>query len=104
MMFWGVLGLAIGLVVVIAVSVARISRRYRTMFSDAHFREVHERFARAIETVEAAFRASGASAGDAHAEDAFVTSAQLVMIVTLSSMDEGQVLHVSLSQTSGPTT
>lgn len=95
------MGVAIGLAVLVVVQVARLGRRYRRMFSDAHFQELHERFSRAIATVEAASRASSE---DADAQDAFVTSAQLAVAVTEHLADGRRVLHVSLSQSSGPTT
>lgn len=100
-MTWTMLGLAIGAALAVAAQIARLSRRYSRMFSDAHFKEVHDRFVRAIEAVEASWRAS---AGDASANDAFVTSAQLAIVVTESLADGCRVLHVSLSQTSGLTT
>jgi hypothetical protein len=100
-MTWTMLGLAIGAALAVAVPVARLASRYRRMFSDAHFQEVHDRFVRAIHTVEAAWRES---AGDPAAKDAFVTSAQLAIVVTTSLTNGRRVLHVSLSQTSGMTT
>lgn len=100
-MTWTMLGLALGAALAVAAHIARLSMRYSRMFSDAHFQEVHDRFVRAVETLEAAWRAS---AGDAPVMDAFVTSARLAIVVTESLADGGRVLHVSLSQTTGLTT
>ncbi len=96
-MTWTALGLALGVVFALVVSIARSARRSGHMLSDAHWAELHERFARAIDTVEAAARTA---AGDAVAQDAFVTSARLAIAVTMHQADERWVLHVSLSQPS----
>ncbi len=97
-MIWMAFGLAVGAALAVVAWVARRRRYYRRIFSEAHFREVHERFARAVETVEAVPRASAA---EPVATNAFVTSAQLAIVVTESLANEGRKLHVSLSQPSG---
>jgi hypothetical protein len=99
-MLWLLLGLIVAGVVVVVVGVRAITQRYRNWFSDAHFQEVHARFVRAIEAMEAA----RGSAGSPDPTDAFVTSAQLAIVVTGHVADGRQVLHVSLSQRQGITT
>jgi hypothetical protein len=99
-MLWILLGLIVAGVVVVVVGIRDIMQRYRKLFSDAHFQEVHARFVHAIEAVEAA----RASADTAEPSDAFMTSAQLAIVVTGHAADGRQVLHVSLSQRPGPTT
>lgn len=88
----------------LAVPVLRRMRLYRRIFSEAHFRELHERFAAAVRTVTEVLRAPANAADAAAAGDAFVTSAQLAVAVTASLANGRHVLHVSLSQTSGYTT
>ena len=88
----------------LAVPVVRRMRLYSRMFSEAHFRELHERFAAAVQTVAEVRRAPANEADRASAGDAFVTSAQLAIAVTASLANGRHVLHVSLSQTSGYTT
>jgi len=92
-----VLGLVLG------VPVVRRVRLYGRMFSEAHFREVHQRFAAAVQTTTAAWRAPVTEAR-AEAGDAFVTSAQLAIAVTASDSNGRHLLHVSLSQATGYTT
>ena len=100
-MMWATLGITIGVAISVAIPIARLSARYRRMFSEDHFQEVHDRLSRAIETVQDASRTS---TGEALSDDMFVTSARLAVVVTQRRVDERRVLHVSLSQTSGPTT
>src|SRR5262249_26964187 len=97
-MLWILLGLIVAGMVV--VGIRQIAQRYRKLFSDTHFQEVHARFVRAIEAVEAA----RASADTPDPADAFVTSAQLAIVVTGHLADGRHVLHVSLSQPHGITT
>lgn len=99
-MLWILLGLIVAGMVVVVVGIREITRRYRKLFSDAHFREVHARFVCAIEAVAAA--RDSADAPDP--ADAFVTSAQLAIMVTGRPADGRHVLHVSLSQRQGYTT
>jgi hypothetical protein len=102
-MIWA-LAAAFGLVLSLAVPVLRRMRLYSRMSSEAHFREVYERFAAAVQTVTEVLRAPASAADAEAAGDAFVTSAQLAMAVTASLTNGRHVLHVSLSQTSGYTT
>src|SRR5215813_10730234 len=100
-MMWAALWITIGVAVAVAIGIARLSARYRRMFSEDHFKEVHDRFAVAIKTVQDASRTS---TGDTRTEDKFITSAKLGIVVSEHRVDERQVLHVSLSQTTGLTT
>jgi hypothetical protein len=81
--------LLLGIVVALALAglVAQRARYYGRLFSDAHFREVYDKFVPAL--------GSGR---------AFVTSAGLAIAVTRTEVDDRRVLHVSLSQASGYTT
>lgn len=99
-MLWILLGLIVAGMVVVVIGIREITLRYRKLFSDAHFQEVHARFVRAIEAVEAA----RALADTPDPADAFVTSGQLAIMVTGSSAEGRHVLHVSLSQRQGYTT
>lgn len=93
-----------GALVVIAVGVYIVSRSryYRRMFSEAGFREFYSGLSAAIEVA----KGKGAD-GEPRLDDgsAFRTAAGLGVCVTCYTNDNGsQSLHISLSQTEGPTT
>ena len=98
-MLWILLGLIVAGMVVVVGGIHKITQRYRKLFSDAHFEEVHARFVSAVEAMEAA----RAPADAPDPTDAFVTSAQLAIMVTRHQADGHHVLHVSLSQRQGYT-
>ena len=101
-MIWAALAAAFGLA--LAIPVSRRMSLYRRMFSEGNFREFHERFAAAVQTVTEVRRRAVNEADATVAGDSFVTSAQLAIAVTASLANGRHVLHVSLSQTSGYTT
>jgi hypothetical protein len=82
---WAILGIVVALA--LAGLVGQRVKYYGRLFSDAHFREVYDKFVPAL--------VSGR---------AFVTSAGLAIAVTRTEADDPPVLHVSLSQASGYTT
>jgi hypothetical protein len=83
---WMILGIVVALA--LAGLVAQRARYDGRLFSDAHFREVYDKFVPAL--------GSGR---------AFVTSAGLAIAVTRTEADDHRrVPHVSLSQASGYTT
>jgi hypothetical protein len=55
-MLWLLLGLIAAGIVVVVVGLRRIRQRYRNLFADAHFEEVHARFVRTIEAIDVAVR------------------------------------------------
>lgn len=81
------------------------ARYYRELFSPEHLRELHAGFVEIIERSPASDQplALPASA-DGHPPGTLITSRGLVLVVTHRRVDEGSVLHISISQEGGPTT
>jgi hypothetical protein len=98
---WTIILIAVAIAVAIAVLADR--RYYERLFSEAHFKEVYDKFALAVRPLNNG-RAAIVESDEALYQSTFVTSADLAVSVTAKLEGDRRVLHVSLSQASAYTT
>jgi len=91
---WGLIVLIVLVVAVIWWHVVAGNRYYKKLYSEAHFREVYDSF---VQMVKRAEEKCGKGPADEQREH-YVTSAGLVVVVTVDPMGSGKELHVSMSQ------